>query len=87
MWKKKNQEIVPVDFSAVNAELARFKTHISSIACPACQQKKLALEKYEQESKGWLAQISCENCNFSGILSQDGFSFMGVSSKGKAVDK
>jgi len=90
MFKKKRslfQEIVLVDFSTVNAELLRFKNHLSSISCPACTQKTLKLEKYEQGPEGWLAVLSCGNCNFQGQMSDKGFSFTEVSSKGKAVDK
>lgn len=87
--KKRNitQSIVLVDFSAVNNELSRFKTHIQQVDCPACKQKTLVLGKYEQGPEGWLAVLSCGNCNFQGQISDKGFSFTEVSSKGKAVDK
>jgi hypothetical protein len=87
--KKRNiiQSIVLVDFSAVNTELVRFKTHVQQIDCPACKQNTLLLDKYEQDPKTWKAQVSCSNCNFSGLISNDGFSFTDISSKGKAVDK
>ncbi|MCJ7767090.1 hypothetical protein MUP79_01685 [Candidatus Bathyarchaeota archaeon] len=81
------QEIVIVDFTTVNKELLRFKTHISSVDCPACKQKTLKLDKYEQGPEGWLAVLSCQNCNFQGQMSDKGFSFTEISSKGKAVDK
>jgi hypothetical protein len=71
-------------FDKTVAEINRFKEHVQLLACPACTQKTLKVDKLEV-SKLWTADISCTNCDFKGAVNTSGFSFIGVSSKGKAV--
>ena len=69
-------------------EAKHFKELISKQHCTACGQNGLKLVKFERNTKGWEAQVSCghENCNFHGMINIEGFEFQNISSKGKARD-
>lgn len=72
-------------FDKTVVEINRFKNHVQGLACPACTQKTLKVDKLEVGTKAWTADISCKNCDFKGTINSSGFSFVGVSSQGKAV--
>lgn len=73
-----------LDFTIDEAE--RFRGAIEKTNCPACKQKGLKLGKFERGPKGWEADISCDNCNFSGTVSSLCSVLHKVDSKGKARD-
>lgn len=81
LFRPRNEK---VRFDGAAKAINAFKNHVQGIACPACTQKTLKVDKLEV-SKLWTADVCCTNCDFKGTVNSTGFSFTGVSSKGKAV--
>jgi hypothetical protein len=71
-------------FLATLAEAHDFKELVSHQHCLACGQNGLVLEKFVRTGTGWDAQVSCNNCNFHGVVNSEGYDFKQVNSKGKA---
>lgn len=63
------------------------KAQVKNNSCPACSQQKLKLQAYVVGPQGWEITMSCDNCNFRGVVNHEGFEFIRVDSKGKAVER
>lgn len=85
-WFFKIRRRNPFDvFSATINEAEKFKARVKSTACPNCKGK-LVLGKFERGPKGWEADVKCEACNFTGVISQLCSVLSNMDSKGKARD-
>jgi hypothetical protein len=69
---------------ATLAEAQHFKDLVSHQKCTACGQNGLKLEDLVRGPQGWDATVSCDNCNFNGVINSTGFNFKRINSKGKA---
>ena len=67
-------------------ETESFKKLIRQQPCPACGVKgqTLLLAKFVRNPAGWDAEVTCSNCNFTGVVNSLGFELKQLNSKGKA---
>lgn len=73
-------------FSETMDEAERFKGLIEKTKCPNTNCKNLLkVVKFERGPKGWEADVECENCNFTLVVSSLASVAQGLNSKGKAV--
>jgi hypothetical protein len=57
------------------AEVKQLKDLINKQPCTACGQNGLKLEDFVRGPKGWDATVTCDNCNFNGVINSTGFNF------------
>ena len=73
-------------FLATLDQVDDFKALVNHEPCPTCGKNGLLLKSFVRNPVGWSAEVSCDNCNFEGIVNSEGFDFVGLASKGKARD-
>lgn len=77
--RENSQEI----FTETIRETEQFKQLVSKTKCSACGQTSLKLAVFEHGVLGWEIQVSCENCNFKGVVNSQGHKLERIDSKGK----
>lgn len=85
-WLFKIRRTYPIGvFKTAMTEVVQFKGAVKSMECPNCKGK-LVLSKFERGPKGWEADVKCETCNFTGVISSLCAKLMSLDSKGQARD-
>lgn len=73
-------------FAKTVDEAADFKKFVSNYRCPSCKGK-LEVVKFERGPKGWEADLSCQTCRFTAVISSLSSVLLSLDSKGKAREK